>query len=604
MTVLSEPSETGMRPAQPLRRLDPALLAMAGTLFVTAIGLPSMDGPGIPNSDDLVRLVQVRDLLAGQDWFDLTQYRLGLDGGTPMHWSRLVDAPIAAIAFLGTRIAGDAAFGEWLARVLWPALVQFLALMALMTACGRTANEALRLPVAVVGAVAMWTVGVFAPGSLDHHNIQAALALWLLALLLPGSRPVAAHAAAGLVAVLMLAIGMEVLPYVAVAGAVVSLGYVAGAVSPRAARAFGVSVALTAGAVFLATVAPARWTDDACDGFSSFHLVTGLAGGLGLVAATALPRRLSGRVLSLMLLAAAFLAVVVLLFPHCLANPLASLDPRLREFWLEGVIETRSLADLWREDPFAIPGLYGMAGVALVVALVGAATGRPLPRHQSVVFAAFLAMGLAVTAWQQRGFVFAAVFAVLPLGFWIGRLRASMPEKRGTTDSLRLAGAWAVSLNFLWWIAGAQAANLFSGTPTLHEQAASVSPRDYCYAADLYAPLATEPEGVVLGATDIGAMILLHTNHRAVAGPYHRNTAGNLLLIEAMTAPPAVARGILRAGGVTIVADCMRAADAADFMRAAPGGLQAALRSDAVPDWLEPVRQTVGEPLVLYRVRP
>jgi hypothetical protein len=604
MTVLSEPSETAGRAAPPSFRYEPVLLALAGTAFVTAIGLPGLDGPGIPNSDNLVRLVEVRDLLAGQHWFDLTQYRLGLEGGTLMHWSRLVDAPIAAIVAAGTWLTGDAASGEWLARILWPALTLFFALMALMTACARTGNAAFRLPVAVIGAIAMWTIGVFAPGSLDHHNIQVALALWLLALLLPGSRPVAAHAFAGLVAVAMLAIGMEVLPYVAVAGALVALGYVVGPATAAQARAFGASVALSAAAIFLTTVAPGNWAYDACDAYSSFHLVAGMTGGLGLVAVTAFPRGLVFRAGAIVALAAVFGAVVTLLFPHCLENPLASLDPRLREFWLEGVVETRSLADILRSDPFAVLGLYGMATVAFAISLYGAVTGRGLPRGQAVVFAAFLAMGLAVTAWQQRGFTFAAAFAVLPMGFWLGRLRAAMPERRGLIQSLRLAGAWAISINLLWWIAGAQAASLFSAGPTLQEKVNAASPRDYCYTADLYAPLAAEPEGVVLGATDIGASLLLYTPHRAIAGPYHRNAAGNLFLIEAMLAAPQEAHAMLRNEGVTLIADCINAADANDFMRAAPDGFQAALRSDHVPSWLEPVETTIGEPLVIYRVRP
>ena len=604
MTVLSEPGETAGRTAPSARRLEPVLLALAGAVFVTAVGLPGMDGRGIPNSDNLVRLVEVRDLLAGQGWFDLTQYRLGLDGGTPMHWSRLVGGPIAAIVAAATWLTGDAAQAEWIARILWPAATLFFALMALMTACARTGNAAFRLPVAVIGAIALWTVGVFSPGALDHHNIQVALAVWLVALLLPGSRPVLSHGFAGLVAVAMLAIGMEVLPYVAVAGALVALSWVAGAVTAAEARAFGASVAVSAAAIFFATVAPAGWTGDACDAFSSFHLVAGITGGLGLVAATAVPRRLAVRAGAVALLAAVFAGAVAVLFPHCLENPLAALDPRLREFWLEGVVETRSLADLLREDPFGVLGLYGMAAVAFVVSLVGVATGRGLPRRQAVVFAAFLAMGLAVTAWQQRGFTFAAAFAILPMGFRLGRLRMTLPEKRGLAGSLRLAAAWAVSINLLWWMAGAQAAALFSDAPTLQEQVNAASPRDYCYTADLYAPLAAEPRGVVLGATDIGASLLLYTRHRAVAGPYHRNHAGNLFLIEAMLAPPEQARAMLREKGVTLVADCINAADANDFIAAAPDGFQAALRSDEPPDWLEPVEATVGEPLVVYRVRP
>lgn len=604
MTVISEPSETAGRFAPFARRFEPVLLALAGTAFVTAIGLPGLDGPGIPNSDNLVRLVEVRDLLAGQDWFDLTQYRLGLDGGTLMHWSRLVDAPIAAIIAAAAWITGDTAFAEWLARILWPALTLFFALMALMTACVRTGNASFRLPVTVVGAIAMWTIGVFAPGSLDHHNIQVALSLWLLALLLPGERPVVAHAFAGLVAVAMLAIGMEVLPYVAVAGALVAFSYIVGSATAAEARAFGASVTISAAAIFLATVAPGNWAYDACDAFSSFHLVAGVTGGLGLVTASVFPRRLAVRAGAVAMLAVVFAGVVALLFPQCLENPLASLDPRLREFWLEGVVETRSLADLLRADPFGILGLYGMAAVAFAISIAGAVTDRGLPRSQAAVFAVFLAMGLAVTAWQQRGFTFAAAFAVLPMGFWLGRLREGLPEKRGLSDSLRLAGAWAVSINLIWWIAGAQAASLFSDAPTLQEQVNAASPRDYCYTADLYAPLAAEPEGVVLGATGIGASLLLHTRHRAVAGPYHRNAAGNLFLIETMLASPEKAHAMLRDKGVTLVADCINAADAADFISAAPEGFQAALRSKDLPGWLEPVEATVGEPLVVYRVRP
>ena len=51
-------------------------------------------------NDDIMRLVEVRDWLGGQGWGDLMQYRMGPDGGTLMHWSRLVDAPIAGIIWL------------------------------------------------------------------------------------------------------------------------------------------------------------------------------------------------------------------------------------------------------------------------------------------------------------------------------------------------------------------------------------------------------------------------------------------------------------------------------------------------------------------------
>lgn len=604
MTFLSEPSADAARNANPQSgRLEPVLFALFATLAVTLIGLRGSNATGIANSDDLLRMVEVRDLLAGQNWFDLTQYRLGLEGGTLMHWSRLVDAPIAAIVVAVTALTGDQTTGEAAAKILWPALTLLFAMGALMVACERTGNAAPRLAVAVIGAVALLTTGAFSPGALDHHNIQIALSLWLLAVLLPCRWRVAAHAWAGCVAVAMIAIGMEVMPYVALAGLLVVARFVSGAATPAELRVFGLSIAATAAAIFLATIAPADWSYAACDAFSSFHLVVGAIGGLGLAAMSLAKTRVS-RIAALTGLGAAIGTIVVTAYPQCLANPLADLDPRLKTFWLDGVIETRSVFDLWASDPFQLVGLFGMALCALALSVFAVLRGGPLPRGQAVVFTAFLAMGVAVTAWQQRGFIFAAAFAILPLAFWIGRLRDTMPEKRGFADSLGLAGAWAVSLNLVWWIAGAQAATLFSSAPTLQQLAASVSARDYCYTPDLYAPLASEPAGVVLGATDIGAMVLLHTPHRAVAGPYHRNTAGNLLLIDAMLAKPEEAREKLAANGVTLIADCLNGADGFDFVAAAPNGFQAALRSGGLPDWLEPVPATLGEPLVLYRVRP
>ena len=77
-----------------------ALLALAAASFFlvvhTASGFPTLDASNGDN-DSLLRLVEVRDLIGGQGWFDLHQYRMGPEGGFVMHWSRLVDAPIAAI---------------------------------------------------------------------------------------------------------------------------------------------------------------------------------------------------------------------------------------------------------------------------------------------------------------------------------------------------------------------------------------------------------------------------------------------------------------------------------------------------------------------------
>jgi len=60
------------------------------------------------DTDDNMRLMQVRALLHGQDWYDLRQYRLNPPFGANIHWSHLVDLPIAGLILLLRPFVGGA----------------------------------------------------------------------------------------------------------------------------------------------------------------------------------------------------------------------------------------------------------------------------------------------------------------------------------------------------------------------------------------------------------------------------------------------------------------------------------------------------------------
>src|SRR5690606_10851247 len=105
------------------------------TLVVAAIAAVGgfKDLAGNADNDSLLRLVEVRDLIAGQGWFDLHQYRMGAaGGGLLMHWSRLVDAPIAAIVLVVTSVTGSQAVGETVALIAWPCALYALAVYLLL----------------------------------------------------------------------------------------------------------------------------------------------------------------------------------------------------------------------------------------------------------------------------------------------------------------------------------------------------------------------------------------------------------------------------------------------------------------------------------------
>jgi hypothetical protein len=571
-------------------------VAAFGILLAAAGGFVRLSDAGGDN-DSLLRLVQVRDLLAGQGWFDPVQYRMGPAGGFPMHWSRLVDAPIAALTAISAGIAGSQSTGESIALVLWPSLLLGVGAFLLVRAARIAYGDDAGFPALVVGALALVSVGVFQAGAIDHHNVQLVLTLGMCLGLLAGG--FAAAAAAGACAALTLAVGMETLPYVATGGAVAAaLFLVRGNGEVATARGFGLGFAAVAGIAFVATVAPSHWSQPACDAYSLAQACVALLAGLGLAAAASIRKVAAApgpRLAALALVAAALATLVVLAFPQCLADPYAGLDPRLKHYWLDGVTEAQSLLAVARTDPAMLASWY--ATPALALAVVAATAFRTGLRRAEAIVAALLLAAVCVSVWQVRGGVFAVTLAALPLSGWIGRRRAASAIAPSGPATATLALAWILSFNAVWSAAGTALSGP-SATVSKSQVAAVAGP---CYRAADYAALAALPAATVLSISNLGSAILAHTPHRALSGSYHRNVAGNLAALDMLMAPAAQALPLLRAMGVGIVAVCPGNPETRVLAGAAGGGLLARLVAGDVPSWLEPLAG--GGALRLYRVR-
>src|SRR3954468_23522446 len=102
------------------------------------------------DTDDNMRIMQVRALIAGQGWYDLRQYRLNPPYGADIHWSRLVDLPIAGIKLALMPLLGGAA-AERYAVTIAPLLPMAAAMMAAaVTARRLIAPQAFGLAVAIL----------------------------------------------------------------------------------------------------------------------------------------------------------------------------------------------------------------------------------------------------------------------------------------------------------------------------------------------------------------------------------------------------------------------------------------------------------------------
>jgi hypothetical protein len=209
----------------------------------------------LSDTDDAMRLVQVRDFLHGQSWFDLHQPRLGPPAGYDSHWSRLIDAGLAGL-FLMFHQFVDTALAERLMRVVWPLLWLIPAILGAAAIAWRLAGRDAAVVTLLLAVAGLPAFTQFVPGRIDHHNAQIALALAVVAATVWSDRIRSAAVAAGAFTALALAIGLENLVFIAICGAAFALRYAFDRAAAPALARYGWSLAAGAAVAFFVIVGP------------------------------------------------------------------------------------------------------------------------------------------------------------------------------------------------------------------------------------------------------------------------------------------------------------------------------------------------------------
>ena len=544
------------------------------------------------NSDDAMRAVQIRDWMAGQAWFDLSAHRFGLPLGVFSHWSRVVDVPVAGlIRIFMSVLPPDLA--ERAARIAYPLALQ----IALIAAMGYAARVLAGASAVVPAGLLIVLSGIgsvqFEPGRIHHHSPQIVLLTLMVATTLGALDPARARRAAltGIIVALSLAIGLENLPFVAVILSIPPLAWALAGVPQRGALLwFAGGLAVAVPAVFAATVAPSRYGVTSVDALSLVHVV-GLSTGAAMLILAALltPPGASrkARTAALAGVGAVVGAALLLLVPQGLHGPFYGMDPLLRPFWLDEVLEVRPLFRLAREAPATVAILIVPMAIGSLLAAVACGTSRGLSRVRWAVLCALLLVGFSGTVWAIRVASSLQPLALLGGAWLIGRAWTVAKRDGRPTALWRPAVLMALCSSLAWAILP-------------WPDAAIAGADEACFSASAFAPLATLAPGVVFAPIDSGPFFLAHTGLSVLAGPYHRDNAGNRAVIEGFLAKPDAARAIVRATGALYLAVCGRQTGLESA--AAPEGLAAALRDGRVPDWLEPL--ALGPtPFRVYAVR-
>lgn len=579
-----------------------AALAAAAVLAIMA-ALPMLRGQSLlgADNDSMLRLVEVRDLIAGQGWFDPMQYRLGPEGGIEMHWSRLVDAPIAALILLAGALGLSTAAAETFTLIAWPALLSVPALYAIIRAARGLGGDEAVLPAAAIGAAALFYSGQFNPGSIDHHSSQATLALLAIMAMATERLTAATGAFAGAAIALMAGIGAETHPHVALAGFGAAAIFILDDKARDFAIGFGIAFAGVLAAIFFGTIAPAHYWRTACDAISIAQVAPGVAGGLALAAAAALSPTGASAISRLARLAATGVAAALAGGPFavsCFGDPLAGVDPLVREYWLDSVEEARPLFSIGVDNP-SIGLSYGAPPlIALGWTVWSLARGRP--KRPLLVVGGAIVVSYAIALVQVRGAVLAMLFAAIPLAAFVASARARALSAPNVANQGAMIGAWLFSFAMVWALIGA---GLDPRMRALLASSAEEPPVETpaCTLADSMRALREQPKTTVLAISNLGSAILLNTPHRALAGPYHRNVAGLKSTIAALIAPDEKAEGLVRASGAALVASCAENPETRYLAHRHPDGLAARLAAGRQPGWLTPIGPQTG-PLRLYKL--
>jgi len=569
------------------------VLAWAITALLMLLATRGAIGPAeFLDGDDALRLQQVRDLLGGQGWFDLHQYRIAPPEGVAMHWTRIVDVPVASAILIFRPLIGQAQ-----AEILAIAMVPLLSLGAAMLLAARLAARQFGARAGVIAAL-MVVAAVPAsfrmmPMRIDHHGWQFVVALVALnGMASRGARE--GGTVTGLALALALSISLESLPLAVIFAGVCTLRLIRG--QREWLGAFMASLGLASAALFLLTRGLSDLTDH-CDAVSPVHIIVLV---WGAACCWLLLPRLRHRPAGLSLIALGLIglgAIVIMAAraPQCVGpDAFAALDPLVKRVWLGAVSEG---LPVWRQGLVlgATMVLLPLLGLIACWRLWQSAHDQA-SRDWWVDMALLLGGATIVGLLVARASAVACLFATVPAAWQFqGQVAAWQADRL----ILRRLARVIILIGLI--VPGAVVG--MAGNALMRKPAPLPSSA-LCKLPDFLPALGRVPKTTVLSGLDLGPAILVNTQHTVIATAHHRASAAMRDLIVAFLGPDQAARAVMAKRGATMVVICPKGAESHLYSRLAPNGFMAHLAGGKAPVWLEPVPLAPQSGIMAWRLRP
>lgn len=575
-------------------------LSLAGVLAIIVakamIVTPQLhENFAILDNDSVMRLIAVRNWLGGQDWFDTVEYRLMPPEGVLMHWSRYIDAILGGMIALFSLFVSDA-MAQTLAVVIWPTFLAICVVLVIGLGTRRLIGPEAACFAMLCAIVWPFTSDFyFLAGLIDHHNVQILMIVIVTFAIIWPDQPVRSGIVAGLAAAFALAIGLETLPYILLAGALMFVRANLGT-TPSADRllaVFCVTLGVAAVTLWLGQTPRARLPLPVCDqlGLPVISLIA-IAAVASIVPMLLLRDKGVLRWgLGFGLIALGCLTAWPMLAP-CLSGPYGSLPAEVQDIIRNGIVEAQPALLYASENMLnAIKMFVPVLGSLLLATFFWVRMPRDTDaqRQRRDLIGQLLILGLVgvLAAFSQVRLLLMTSAAVPVLvGFVLAILLRKYLTSRAPGDAAALLGLGTLLIMPAILEEPIRAA-MPSGPPSTSMLDAS------CRENEALEPLNALARGVFLTPMNLGPVLMLTTHHSSLSGPYHRSPEAfaNGYLPFKLAEPEF--RAYVANTNATHIMLCGKTTYSVGFARDLVGGTTA--------DWLEPVAIEAGD-LMVFKV--
>ena len=397
------------------KSLVPYIAAVVMGLLMVAID--RLDGVSyLGDIDDVLRALQIKQLLATASWFDRTLPMISMPESYVSPWSRFVDLPyilitLALSPFMDADAAMHLAFQVWPPAML---VVYCILVVSILDALHPSAQKLSLLSVIATMMMMILPIWEFTPGRIDHHNMQLLLFMVLFRGIISWSPRGAIIAACA--SVVSVAVGLELLPLVILLlGAIASCWIMNRPFSGAFMLYFGAALIVVAPLAGLSVLGWRAMIATACDSYSAPY-VSALSGyGLVTFCLAAFVHRTNwvARAAVMGSAGCALVAVLILFYPACLLGPYQMVDTLTRALWLDRVGQERSILLYFEEGKIGLLLMLSICAVILMLSWMSVAASWRDGRSAAMVVFLCALMSLLLVLVQTRFVRFPPAFASL-----------------------------------------------------------------------------------------------------------------------------------------------------------------------------------------------